>query len=66
MISGVLRYRMPIEHVIKLVNQLQLTSDSINTWKKGVEKASRDISMMGVPLIGGTTTWRKRLNAEVY
>ena len=39
LISGVLRYRMPIEHVIKLVNQLQLTSDSINTWKKGVEKA---------------------------
>lgn len=39
LISGVLRYRMPIEHVIKLVNQLQLTSDNINTWKKGVEKA---------------------------
>ncbi len=39
LISGVLRYRMPIEHVLKLVNQLQLTSDSINTWKKGVEKA---------------------------
>ncbi len=39
LISGVLRYRMPIEHVIKLVNQLQLTSESINTWKKGVEKA---------------------------
>ena len=39
LISGVLRYQMPIEHVIKLVNQLQLTSDNINTWKKGVEKA---------------------------
>ena len=39
LISGVLRYRMPIEHVLKLVNQLQLTSESINTWKKGVEKA---------------------------
>ncbi len=36
LISGVLRYRMPIEHVCKLVYQLQLTSDSINTWKKGV------------------------------
>ena len=34
-----LSYRMPIEHVIKLVNQLQLTSESINTWKKGVVKA---------------------------
>ncbi len=39
LISGVLRYRMPIEHVLKLVDQLQLTSDSINTWKKGVVKA---------------------------
>lgn len=39
LISGVLRYRMPIEHVIKLVNQLQLTSDNINTWKVGVERA---------------------------
>lgn len=34
-----LRYRMPIEHVIKLVSQLQLTSESINTWKVGVERA---------------------------
>lgn len=39
LISGVLRYRMPIEHVIRLVDQLQLTSDNINTWKKGVVKA---------------------------
>ena len=39
LISGVLRYRMPIEHVIKLVYQLQLTSDNINTWKKGVVTA---------------------------
>lgn len=39
LISGVLRYRMPIEHVIRLVDQLQLTSESINTWKKGVVKA---------------------------
>lgn len=33
LISGVLRYRMPIEHVIKLVGSLQLKSESINTWK---------------------------------
>ena len=39
LISGVLRYGMPIEHVIKLVSSLQLTSDSINTWKNGVERA---------------------------
>ncbi|MBQ2434974.1 MAG: adenosylcobalamin-dependent ribonucleoside-diphosphate reductase [Bacteroidaceae bacterium] len=39
LISGVLRYRMPIEQVIKLVSSLQLDSESINTWKVGVERA---------------------------
>ena len=39
LISGVLRYRMPIEHVIRLVSSLQLKSESINTWKNGVERA---------------------------
>jgi hypothetical protein len=39
LISGVLRYRMPIEHVIKLVGSLQLRDESINTWKTGVERA---------------------------
>lgn len=39
LISGVLRYRMPIEHVIKLVGSLQLKSENINTWKNGVERA---------------------------
>lgn len=39
LISGVLRYRMPIEQVIKLVSSLQLDSENINTWKVGVERA---------------------------
>ena len=39
LISGVLRYKMPIELVIKLVSSLQLDSQSINTWKNGVERA---------------------------
>ncbi len=39
LISGVLRYRMPIENVIKLVNSLQLESENINTWKVGVSRA---------------------------
>ncbi len=39
LISGVLRYRMPIDHVIKLVGSLQLKDQSINTWKNGVERA---------------------------
>lgn len=39
LISGVLRYRMPIDNVINLVGSLQLKDESINTWKNGVERA---------------------------
>lgn len=39
LISGVLRWRMPIDGVIKLVDSLQLDSESINTWKTGVVRA---------------------------
>ena len=39
LISGVLRRRMPIEQVIKLVGSLDLGSESINSWKNGVERA---------------------------
>ena len=39
LISGVLRYGMPIDQVVKLVGSLQLDSESINTWKSGVERA---------------------------
>ena len=39
LISGVLRYRMPLTNVIKLVNQLSLGNENINTWKNGVERA---------------------------
>ena len=39
LISGVLRYRMPLTNVIKLVGSLQMDSESINTWKIGVERA---------------------------
>lgn len=39
LISGVLRYKMPIEQVVKLISSLELGSDNINTWKNGVERA---------------------------
>ena len=39
LISGVLRYRMPIAQVLKLVGSLELDNQSINTWKVGVERA---------------------------
>lgn len=50
LISGVLRYRMPIDHVVKLVASLQLQSESINTWKNGVERALKKYAT------GGTDT----------
>lgn len=39
LISGVLRYRMPLTHVIKLVSSLQLENETINTWAAGVARA---------------------------
>ena len=39
LISGVLRYGMPIDQVIKLVQGMELNSESINTWKNGVDRA---------------------------
>ncbi|MDD4922984.1 MAG: adenosylcobalamin-dependent ribonucleoside-diphosphate reductase, partial [Bacteroidales bacterium] len=39
LISGVLRYGMPIDQVIKLISGLELDNESINTWKNGVERA---------------------------
>ncbi|MCL1934121.1 MAG: adenosylcobalamin-dependent ribonucleoside-diphosphate reductase [Candidatus Azobacteroides sp.] len=39
LISGVLRYSMPLEQVLKLVEGLDLKDESINTWKNGVERA---------------------------
>lgn len=38
LISGVLRYRMPIRNVVKLVGSLQLENENINTWTSGVAK----------------------------
>ncbi len=39
LISGVLRYGMPIDQVLKLVQGMDLNDESINTWKNGVERA---------------------------
>lgn len=39
LISGVLRYGMPISHVVKLVSSLSLNDDNINNWKNGVVRA---------------------------
>lgn len=52
LISGVLRYGMPIEQVLKLVSSLELDSKSINTWKMGVERALKKYLPNGTKLNG--------------
>lgn len=50
LISGVLRYRMPIDQVIKMVGSLQMDNESINTWKVGVERALKKYIIDGTPI----------------
>ncbi|MDH6355565.1 ribonucleoside-diphosphate reductase alpha chain [Dysgonomonas sp. PH5-45] len=52
LISGVLRYGMPIDQVIKLVQGLELDSETINTWKNGVERALKKYMPSGSELKG--------------
>lgn len=52
LISGVLRYGMPIDQVIKLVQGMELDSESINTWKNGVERALKKYLPNGTELKG--------------
>ncbi len=52
LISGVLRYEMPIDQVLKLVSGLELDSKSINSWKNGVERALKRYLPNGTGAIG--------------
>ena len=52
LISGVLRWGMPIDQVVKLVNSLQLDSESINNWKIGVERALKRYVQNGTKATG--------------
>jgi ribonucleoside-diphosphate reductase alpha chain len=52
LISGVLRYAMPVEQVIKLVDSLELKDESINTWKNGVSRALKKYVQEGIPAKG--------------
>ncbi len=52
LISGVLRYGMPIDQVLKLVGGLELDSQSINTWKMGVERALKKYLADGTQATG--------------
>ena len=52
LISGVLRYGMPIDQVVKMVDGLQLDSESISTWKAGVERALKKYIPSGTAATG--------------
>lgn len=52
LISGVLRHGMPIEKVVDLVNQMELDSESINTWKLGVARALKKYIPDGTEVSG--------------
>lgn len=52
LISGVLRYGMPIDQVLKLVSGLELDSSNINTWKNGVERALKKYLPNGTQATG--------------
>ncbi|MDE6165284.1 MAG: adenosylcobalamin-dependent ribonucleoside-diphosphate reductase [Muribaculaceae bacterium] len=54
LISGVLRYGMPIDQVIKLVRGLELDSRCINTWKMGVGRALKKYVPNGMKANGQT------------
>lgn len=51
LISGVLRHGMPIPHVVDLIENLDLKSDSLNTWKAGVERALKKYIEDGTPAV---------------
>ena len=52
LISGVLRYGMPIDQVIKMISTLQMDSESINSWKVGVERALKKYIQDGTVVQG--------------
>ena len=47
LISGVLRHGMPITNVVSLIESLHLNSETINTWKNGVERALKQYIVDG-------------------
>lgn len=64
LISGVLRYRMPLTHVIKLVSSLQLENETINTWAAGVARALKKYTIGGEEQADDPTTKDDSRNAE--
>ncbi len=64
LISGVLRYRMPLTNVIKLVTSLQLENENINTWANGVARALKKYTSGDEDFIDEPTSKDENHNAE--
>lgn len=52
LISGVLRYQMPVDLCMKLIGSLDLGSENINNWKNGVERALKKYIQDGTQVSG--------------
>ncbi len=66
LISGVLRHGMPIPDVVNLVASLSLDSDTINTWKNGVERALKRYIPNGTKARKGTKCSECGSEALIY
>jgi len=51
LISGVLRHGMPLNYVVQLINNLNLTDENINTWKNGVARTLKQFIPDGTSAI---------------
>jgi len=53
LISGVMRHGMPLQHVVDLVDSLNVEDDYINTWKNGVVRALKQFIPDGTQAVKG-------------
>lgn len=53
LLSSVLRYKMPINYVLHLVDSLDIKEDGINSWKSGVKRALKKFINDGTAVVGG-------------
>lgn len=53
LLSSVLRYHMPMNYVLHLVDSLDLHEEGINSWKSGVKRALKKYIKDGDEVVGG-------------
>jgi len=66
LISAMLRNEMPIFNVVKLISSLHLNSETINTWKNGVERALKKYIPNGTKAKGSAKCGNCGSNNLVY